>query len=90
MTQAEKFAKVREQAVANYTNLNGQAQIGVGTWAVETEYGWAKITVQAVKGEFDVNEAVANFEFEMQERETKAAQRLAAKEAKVAKAKAKG
>jgi len=83
MTQAEKFAKVREQAVEQFTNLNGQAKIGVGTWAVETENGWAKVTVQAIKGEFDVAEAVANFEFEMQERETKAKAREAAKEAKV-------
>lgn len=80
MTQAEKMAMVRAEAVKQFVNF-GEAevfQIGVATFAVAVADGWAKVTVQAVKAEdFDAAAEAENFAFEQ-------AQKKAAKEAKAA------
>lgn len=88
MNQAERFTKARELAVNIYMNVEGQPQVAVGSWIVDTEEGLVRLTAQAVKGEVDVAEEVANYQFELQERATRAAAKKAEKDVKVAKAKA--
>lgn len=87
MKQAERMAAVRNEAVEKFVNF-GEVEnfkVGVGTFVAKTENGWAKVTVQAVKdGEFDAEQAKADYEFDMNERATKAAKRKAEAEAKKA------
>ncbi len=80
MTQAEKFLAVRAEAQEKFLNLPEENvyQVAVGSFVVETENGWAKITVQAIKGnDYDPAEEEANYQFELE-------QKRVAREAKLA------
>ena len=70
MTQAQKFAAVRNQAKEQFLNLPTNAyQVGVDTYAVETQHGWAKVTVQAVKdANFDAEQAAIDYRFEVEQK----------------------
>lgn len=85
MTQAQRMALAREMAV-NALNLpEGKVQVGTSAWAFETEAGYVKVTVTAVKNpDYDPNEENAEFEFERAEARAKADKRKAEAEAKKA------
>jgi len=70
MTQAQKFTAVRNQARDEFLNLPTNAyQVGVDTYAVKTDFGWAKVTVQAVKdAEFDAEQAAEDYRFEVEQK----------------------
>lgn len=84
MTQAEKMAQVRAEVVAALAIPENAVQVDTATYAIPTENGWAKIAVSAVKGDYDAEQAHADWVQERTEAEAKAAQRKADAEAKKA------
>lgn len=83
MTQAEKMAKARELAVESLNLPENAVQIGVGEYAFATDEGIVKVKVSAVKdAEYDLEQAKTDFEFDQNEKLTKAKQRKAESDAK--------
>lgn len=84
MTQAERMAKAREQALATLGVPENAMQIGVGEFAFETEEnGFVKVKVTAIKDlEFDLEQANADFEFDQEEKRVKAEKRKLEREEK--------
>lgn len=83
MTQAEKMALARDLAVASLTLPEQKYQVGPATYVIETEQGYVKVTVSAVKGtDYDPAEEQAQYEYERAEAKAKADERKAKAEAK--------
>ena len=93
ISQTERFESIRDEVTAR-VDLTGAHAIGTGEYAIETANGWAKVKITAVRAkDYDVEEAVAAYTFQLQERAQREADRAEAKAAKeaerAAKAKAK-
>jgi parvulin-like peptidyl-prolyl isomerase len=72
MTQAEKFAMVRAEAMKQFVDFKDAEvfQVGVATFVVKVADGFAKVTVQAVKdADFDAAQAEQDFKFEQDEKQ---------------------
>ena len=83
MTQAERMAKARENAVAMLNLPEKRWHTAVGTYVVETPDGYVKITVSAVKDEdFNPEQAQSEYEFDREEARVKAEKRKAEADAK--------
>jgi colicin import membrane protein len=84
-TQAERMALARAKALETLALPETAVQIGVGEFAFQTEAGYVKVKVTAVKDkEFDPVEAGEEFQFEQEEKRVKAEKRKAEAEAKKA------
>lgn len=83
MTEMQRKEKVRESVLETLNIPEGAVHIGPGEYAIETEFGPAKIKVTGAAKDFDIEEAGANWAFVLQEREVKAAQLAEKKAAKV-------
>ena len=85
LKQAEKMAKIREQVRTTLTVPENAVQIGTDTYVMETEFGFGKVVISAIKDtDFDPAEARAEYEFQLAESKTKADKRKADAEAKKA------
>ena len=83
MTQAEKMALARDLAVQALNLPEQKYQIGPATYVIETEQGYVKVAVSAIKGaDYDAAEAQAQYEYDRAEAQTKAEKRKAEAEAK--------
>ena len=81
----ERLAAVRNEARAELGALDNATKIGTETYVMAVEHGYAKVTISAIKNaEFDVEEARAEYEFELAERAEKAKAKAEAKAAKEA------
>lgn len=78
--QAEKFAKVRAEAIAQVTIPEDAKQIGVAEYAWATSEGIVKVKFTAVKGEFDIEQAAADYAFEVEDKARIKAEKAVAKE----------
>lgn len=76
----ERLAAVRAEARELFPALDDATKIGTETYVVAVEHGYAKVTISAIKNaEFDVEEARAEYEFELAERAAKAEAKAKAK-----------
>ncbi len=83
LTQAERMAKAREIALSTLNVPENAKQIGVGEYGFETEAGFVKVKVTAVKAQdFDLEQAAEDFEFDQEQKRIAAEKRKADKEAK--------
>lgn len=82
LKQAEKMAKVREEVRTMLTIPETAIKVGTDTYVIETENGFGKVVISAIKGEFDPEEAKAEYEFQLEEARVKAEKRKADAEAK--------
>lgn len=94
MTTAEKMSAIRAQAREVISLPEEKYQVGTDTYVVETEHGYAKVTISAVKAkDFDPEFEQEQFFFEREEKARiqaeKQAERERVKAEKLAKKKAK-
>jgi hypothetical protein len=83
LKQAEKMALIRAEILETAVMLPANAvQIDTAEWLIPTANGTGKITVSAVKGEVDLEEAAAEYAFALAEKATAKAKREAEAEAK--------
>lgn len=81
MKQVDKFAQARAEAMQKFDMTNAFV-VGVGEFAVETEFGFVKVKFTAVKDtEFDAAQAQADFEFEQADKARVKAEKAVQKEA---------
>ena len=81
----ERLAAIRNEARAELGALDSATKIGTETYVMAVEHGFAKVTISAIKdAEFDVEEARAEYEFELSEKAAKAEAKAEAKAAKEA------
>ena len=80
MTQAEKMALARAIVRAELP-LDEAVQIGTDTYVLETPHGFVKVSLVAVKGDFDPEQAHQDFLFDREEARVKAEARKAKAEA---------
>lgn len=82
LKQAERMAMVREKVRTVLAIPENAVKIGTETYVIETENGFGKVVISAIKGEFDPEEAKAEYEFQLEEARVKAEKRKAEAEAK--------
>lgn len=86
----ERMAMVRNAAKAQLPALESAVKIGSGEYLLETEFGYAKVVISAVKDEnFDAGYAREIYLADLAEKEAKAAEKAAEKAAKDAEKEAK-
>ena len=82
---AERLALVRAEAKAQLPALETAAKIGTDTYVLPVENGFAKVTISAIKDEnFNLEDAVMEYEDTLDERAAKAEAKAEAKAAKEA------
>ena len=86
---SERMAMARAEVAEKVLGVLGDAaKIAVGTYVVETEHGFVKVALTAVKDvDFDVAEAVEAYQFQLAEAKVRA-EKAAAKKAETAAKKA--
>lgn len=85
LKQSEKLELIRKGVMELIAIPENAVKVGTATFIVETENGYGKVTVSAIKdADFDPNEAKAEYDFEREEAENAATDRKAKAEAKKA------
>lgn len=85
LKQSEKLELIRKGVMSVIAIPENATKVGTATFIVETENGYGKVTVSAIKDpDFDPKEAQAEYEFEREEAENAATDRKEKAEAKKA------